>query len=210
MATRFAEDVIFQGVVTFAGGINTKLDRSQLRQETLAVYPIPLHEFRVWDAVQTVLPGTAANDDLAYVGNTFGTGSPTLQGVDAGGTTETQRARVQVALPPEYVAGESVTIRVSAAMNTTPSDTTATVDVEAYLIDRDGSLGSSGSDLVTTSAQSINSTTFADQDFALTTSSLSPGDLLDIRITTAVTDSGDAGVMFAEIGAVELLCDIRG
>lgn len=205
------DDLKVTGNVWLTGTLRTPLDRSEvLKQETLAVYPVPLHEFRVWDAVQTVLPGTAANDDLAYIGNTFGTGSPSLQGVDAGGTTETQRARVQVALPTEYVAGESVTIRVSAGMNTTVSDTTATVDVEAYLVDRESGLGASGSDLVVPAAQSCNSLTFADLDFTLTTANLSPGDLLDIRITTAVTDSGNAGVMFAEIGAVELLCDIRG
>ena len=50
---------------------------------------------------------------------------------------------------------------------------------------------------------------FADIDFTITPATLSPGDILDVRITVTADDDGDAGVMKACIGSVQLLCDVR-
>lgn len=190
-------------------GTQPTLARSRLVQESLAVYPVQWTTFRVWDAFATNLPGTSSADDLALVGGTFGTGVPSLESSDlkAAGAT-TLYARFTKALPAEYVAGETVQIRISGGMVTTVADTSATVDVEAYESDREGAVD--GSDLVTTSATTINSLTFGDDDFTVTATALAPGDVLDVRITVSVNDGASGTEVKARLGAVELLCDIKG
>ena len=181
--------------------------RSKLEQNILMSYPVNLVDLRVWDAMQTNLPGTSANDDLALIGGTFASASPTIQTSDMKTLTATRYARCLMALPAEYDNGESVQIRFHAGMKTAVSDTTATVDVEAYESDRAEGISA---DLGTTSAQDINSLTFADKDFALTSTSLVSGDILDVRIAVAVNDAAGGTAVIAVLGSVELLCDIKG
>jgi len=207
MPTQFNDAVTITGSLAVPGGIATKFDRAQLNQEPFVPHAVPFDRFRVHDAMQTNLPGTAAADDLAVIAATFGADAPTLQTSDAKATTVTQRARCLFMIPAEYDDGETVSVRIAAAMNVTISDGTATVDVECYKADRQGSVGS---DLCTTAAQSINSLTFANKDFTITSATLAPGDVLDIRITVAVTDTATGTAVIGELGAVELLLDIRG
>lgn len=208
MATStFADNVTFQGSVTFTGSVVTKWDRAQLKQDDLAIFQIPLTDFRVHDAFHTNLPGTAASDDLALIGTAFGTSSPTIQTSDLKNTTGTQRARCLVRIPESYVTGETVKIRVYAGMNTTVASSSATVDVEAYEVDGTGGISS---DLCTTAATSINNLTNSAKDFDITASSLAAGDILDVRLTIAITDSATATAVIGEIGYVALLADIKG
>jgi hypothetical protein len=163
----------------------------------------------VWDALATNLPGTSATDDLALTGGTFGTGTPSIQTSDlknAGATT--RYARCTVELPPEYVAGETVTIRLHAGMITTAASASATADLEVYLSNREFLVD--GSDLCATAAQSINNTTLADKDYTITATSLAPGDILDIRLAIAVSDTATATAVIGCVGSCELLLDIKG
>ena len=182
--------------------------RSKLAQTVLAEYPIELFLFRVWDAMQTNLPGTSAADALGLIGGTFGSASPLLQTYDvkAAGAV-TLRARVTIPVPIEYDAGETLTIRVRGGMTTTIADTSATVDIEAYRFDEDGGVSA---DLCTTAAQSINSLTKADKDFVVTPTTFNPGDQIDIRVTIAVTDAATVGTVKATLSKLALLCDVRG
>jgi hypothetical protein len=181
--------------------------RAKLLQEASASYVIPITEMRVWDARQTVLPGTAANDDMAIVTGAFGTDAPTLQGVDFGGTSTDEKCAFQFRLPPEYDAGETIIIRLACAMLTTVSDGTATVDVECHKCDGEGAVGS---DLCATAAQSINSLSNDTVQFTITPTGLTPGTLLDIRLSFAGSDVGNLGVMIPEISEVAVLLDIKG
>ncbi len=147
-------------------------------------------------------------DDLAFTSGAFGTGTPYITTGDVKNTTITRYCRFMVQLPPEYVAGETIELRFSAGMLTTVASSVATIDCEAYKSNRDTT--KTGSDLVSTAAQSINSLTFANKDFVVTSTSLSPGDWLDVRVTIAVTDSATATAVTAAIGAEELLLDIKG
>jgi hypothetical protein len=52
--------------------------------------------------------------------------------------------------------------------------------------------------------------TFADKNFEITATGLSPGDQLDIRITVAVVDAATGTAVEAALGAVELCLDIKG
>ena len=207
--TRLPGDLIVPGVSYQRGGIAPLLARSYLEQESLAVYPIPWTWWRVWDALQTNLPGTSATDDLALVGGTFATGSPSIQTSDLGGSgAVTRYARATIPLPAEYVAAETVVLRFSAGMVTTVADQSATLDVQAYLADREAGIGA---DICATAATTINSTTLADKSFTITATTLSPGDLLDVRIAVLVDDDGDGGAgITGIIGAAELLVDIKG
>jgi len=194
-------------VLAGRASITGTVARSNLVQQDLQPYPIDFTAFRVHDALHSVLPNTAANDDMALITGTPGTDAPTLQGVDFGGTTSDEKAAFLFALPPEYVAGETVTLRVRGAMLTTVSDGTATVDAEVWKLDEDGAVGS---DICATVAQSINSLTPANKDFTITPTGLEPGDVLMVRLSFAGTDAGDAGVMIPEISKVSLLLDIKG
>ncbi len=208
MAASFDGDLRVPGNILLGGQLLPSRPRSSLELESLAEYPIALTLFRVWDAIQTNIPGTPASDDLGITGGTWATHAPKLTTGDVKASSATRRARVQKALPPEYDAGQTVTIRLSAGMETTIADGSATVDVEIFVNGRDGTID--GSDLVSTSATTINTIGFTNKDFVLDATSLSPGDELDIRITVATVDSSTMTAVIASIGAVELLADIRG
>jgi hypothetical protein len=188
-------------------GVQAPVFRSELQQEDLAEYAIPLMSCRVHDAMATLLPGTAANDDMALITGTPGTDAPTLQGVDFGGATSDEKCAFEFPLPPEYVAGQSITARVRGGMVTSIADNACTVDVEAWKEDGNGAVGS---DLCTTSAQSINSLTPANKDFVITPTGLAAGDVLVVRVSFAGVDAGNLAVMIPEIQKLAMLLDIKG
>jgi hypothetical protein len=201
-------DVQIQGNLTVTG-TKPLIARSGLIQDAEAEHDIPFESWRVFDAYQTVLPGTSTGDDLGLYGGTFGTATPAVKTYDlknAGATNV--RARFRVQLPPWYDTGETVKIRFNAGMETTVASASATVDVEAYKTAGDGLV--SGSDLVTTSATTINSLTLANKDFLLTSTALAPGDWLDCRVTIAINDSATATAVIGKIGKASLLLDIKG
>lgn len=208
--TSLPGDLIVAGNIRLNGTLSPPVSKGNiLALAELQSFPVPLTDFRVWDAMHTPLSGTPATDDLALIGGTFGTSTPSLRSEDlkALGATN-KRARVLVQLPWEYIAGESVSIRVRAGMITTVAGTSSTVDVEAYKLQGDPD-DAIGSDLVSTAATTMNSLVFTDIDFALTPSALSPGDILDVRLTIAVNDGASATAVIAAITSVKLLCDVR-
>lgn len=209
MATDTARlpNVVIEGNL-IVGGTMPLTARSSLIQDAIQRYPIPWTDWRVWDAVATNLPGTAASDDLALIGGTFGTGTPAIQTGDLKNAGSTSRyARCQIALPAEYDTAETVVIRAHAGMVTTVASSAATIDFEVY---RSNSEAGLGSDLCTTAATTINSLTYADKDFTISAATLSRGDVLDIRMTILVNDSGTGTAVIGSVGAIELLCDIKG
>lgn len=205
----FPGDLIVVGDIRVNGSITpAKAKSALLALAELQAFPVPLTDFRVWDAMATVLPSAGASDDLGLVGGTFGTATPSLRTQDCKTLTNSNRARVLIQLPWDYVAGESVTIRFKAGMITTVSGTTATIDCEAYKLQEDPD-DAIGSDLVSTAATTINSLVFSNIDFVVTPTSLSPGDILDVRVTTAIVDGATATAVIAGITSVKLLCDVR-
>ncbi len=188
----------------------TGIERADMVQESLTPFDLPPETWRVHDNMDALLPDPpAGSDDLGIVSGTYGTGVPSIQTSDlkAAGAT-TQYARRMVQLPHNYVAGETVTIRLRCKMVTTVSDTSATVDVQCYKSDNEGAV--SGSDLCTTAATTINSLTGADKDFTITPTALSPGDWLDVRIAIAINDAATVTAVKGMIGRIQLLCDTKG
>jgi hypothetical protein len=206
-ATIFPESVIIQGDL-IVNGSKPAYARTELTQEDNARFKIQPTDWRVWDAMATNLPGTSATDDLALVGGTFATGSPSIQTSDlkAAGST-TRYARCTFQLPHNYVAGQTVTLRARAGMLTTVADVAATIDFQVYRSNDEAGIGS---DLCATSATTINSLTLANKDFTITPASLLPGDTLDIRMAVLVNDAATATAVIGIVGGVEVLLDVKG
>jgi hypothetical protein len=209
MGTTRVEDLVVSGSITVGTtGISAQTRDTILSQDTNMRFPIPLTDFRVWDAFQTNLPGTAATDDLALIGGTFGTAPPMIQAGDLKAAGATSRyARVQVVVPECYDAAETLTFILSGGMKTTVADTTCTVDIECYKLDK---ISGISADLCATSAQTINSLVFADKTFTITATTLSPGDVLDVRVTIACNDAATGSAVTPTIAAFDLVCDIKG
>jgi hypothetical protein len=203
------DDLRVTGTLTVKeNGVSAQTRASILKQEALAVFPVNFMDLRVWDAIQTNLPGTAATDDLALIGTTFGSTAPRVTAGDCKALGATTRyARFMVEIPECYETGETITLSLSAGMVTTVASASCTVDVECYELDK---LGGIGSDLCATAAQSINSLTFASKSFAITATTLSPGDVLDVRIAIAVNDAATGTAVTPTIASIDLLCDIKG
>jgi len=181
---------------------------TKLAQNPLQKFPVPLVLGRVWDAIATLLPSAGANDDLGLVAGTFATDSVLLSAGDVKSLgAVTRYARFPVVVPANYQDGETIQIRVRAAVETTVADTSCTVDCSTYKGDGSGAVGS---DLVTTAAASINSLTPADVDFTIDASGVDPGDLLDLRVAIAANDAATGTSVTPVIYSVTLLCDTRG
>lgn len=194
--------------LTITGGGLTGLLSSDLPQSTSQKIALPISGWRVSDNFQTVLPNPSATTILGVYTGVYGTGTPYIATSDlhtAGATT--RRARILALLPPEYVTGGGVSIAFSAGMLTTISDTTATIIAEAYKTSRDTL--KMGSNLVITSATSINSLTFGSKEFICTPDSLAAGDTLDIRMSITVNDGGTGTAVVAAVANAELWLTIR-
>ena len=178
-------------------------DRSYLVQENLVACPVPLSSLVVWDAPGTHLPAAAAADDLGLVHAGINA-AEIVKGVDAGATTETQYGRFDYVVPPEYVAGQSITIRINASMEVV-ADTSAVIDVECYR------QAAPTVDICATAQQNMNSATPANFDFVLTVTSVVVGDVLKIRIKTVAVDAGDAAPLInAQIHSLTPKLDVKG
>ena len=203
-------DALISGDLRLSGSVTPLKDRDDvLALAELQVYAIPMSVWRVHDDYHSFLPNAGAADDLGLIGGTFGTDAPSLQTSDFGanGGAEDFEARAEVALPAEYVAGQTVKIRVHAGMLTAIADAACTVDVEVYSSDKDAT---ASGDLCETpaAANNMNSLVFDDIDFVITSGSLSPGDILDVKLKVTANDAATA-VTVGCIGAVQLLCDVR-
>lgn len=209
MATDLIQnDLKISGNLTVGGSRLPAFARSEFALESNSVYIVPWEAFRKYAAYDTNLPGTSSGSDLALVGGTFASNTPSIQTSDlkAAGST-TRYARYTFKLPPEYQAAEAVSVRCHAGMLTHIADTAATLNVEAYRSDRERGLGSN---LYAGAAVTINSLTLADKTFVLTASTLNPGDWLDIRLTVLVNDAANVTAVIGCISEVAMLLGIRG
>lgn len=200
---RFAEAFVSDDTVKS----NAEIARTKLDLDELAAYPYPLENLRVWDAYATVLPGTSSGDDLGLYGGTFTSGSQLVRSYDIKGLTTTLYARGRFIVPIEYQAGETITVRFHCGMVTTVAGTSCTIDLQAYIVDGEGGIGS---DLCATAAQSMNSLTYADKDFTITPNSVTPGDVFDFRIAINSVDAVNSTAVIAAIGSIDWLMDVRG
>jgi hypothetical protein len=213
MGVEFLDDggMRIPGKLFHSNQFNPPLATDQLVQRNLQEYVIDLTSCRVHDAYQTNLPGTPLTDDLGLVGGTLGTAAPSLQTEDhqdAGATLN--YARFQVSLPPEYVAGETVLLRFKAGMITNVADTDATLDIACYLNDEDNSVSADLASAATADNMNTLIASVVTIDFTITPTNLSPGSVLDVRVSTSVNDAATGAEVKGCITKISLLCDTRG
>ena len=182
------------------------ITRAKMAQVAGAVFPIPLASLRVWNTWQP-LPAAATADDLGAIAGTWATDVPHVESSDSGATSVTQYLGFEFTLPDDYDEAETLTLRIPAKMRVV-ADTTATVDVSAYL--SDGNAAVSGGDLIATAATTINSADWGNKDFTITATSRAPGDRIVFRVVVAIVDGATAtDHVTAWLGDIEILADIR-
>lgn len=185
-----------------------EISRSKMALESKK-FPVDLATLRIWDsASNAVLPNTAGTDDLGLILGTIATNGHSVRTSDAKATTVTQKAALVFSLPPEYEAGGTISLVSYAGMLTTVSDGTATIDKSVYL--KDPADATHGSDLVTTSATTINSTTLAAKSFTVTPTSLVNGDELTALLTIAITDAATGTAVIGMLTQLYWLIEVRG
>lgn len=195
---------------SFSGTVlktNAEIESTQLKQRSNAEVSIPLHNCRQWDALATNLPAAATSDDLGFVTGTAGTNFPRITAGDVKATSSARKLGFLVGVPENFEEGQSLAIRIRGAVETTVADTSCTVDMQVYSSDGDGT---SSSDLVTTSATTINSLTPVNVDFNIDTSGLVQGQLLYGVATITYVDAATATAVIPAIYGITLLADLRG
>lgn len=187
---------------------NAAIEPTQLAQRPLQAFPVPLTSARVWDAMHTNLPGTPAADDLGLITGTPGTDAPMISTGDVKALGATSRKLAfELPIPANYEDGQTIQVVVRSAMETTISDGTATIDLEAWKPDGAGAVGS---DLVTTAALTTNSLTPSDKTFTLDASALTKGEKLICVLTMAVNDAATGTAVTGAVYSIDLKCDTRG
>lgn len=210
--TRIISDTILripQGIFT-SEDLSARADilHTQLKQRATQEESVLFTDCRIWDAMQTLLPGTSSSDDLGFTTGTPGTNAPyiTTGDVKALGAISRKLA-FELRVPDNYEAGETFQVRMRAGMLTTIADVTATIDLNVYKPDGAGAVGS---DLCSTAAQSMNSLTASDKDFTVTAGALNPGEKLICVATIATNDAATATAVIANIYSISRRCDTRG
>ncbi len=175
-----------------------QLIRSNAFTETSQKYRLQFGLARNPDGSAVVV--AAAAGLFGIVSGGFGVGGTKFQGEAASGNTKTSRLKYTFTLPQNYVAASSITLKVAQRV-TVIANTTANIDAEAYKSNDNGGVGS---DQVTTTAQTNNTTGWVTHSFTITGTSFSPGDEVDLYLSAVVDDSGGANSSKSEVGGVYL------
>lgn len=209
-----AETTIIAGNLDVGGDLRFRglrlpsIPRTELIQDNLAVFPINLASLRKIGTPAENPPGTGSSSYAAIASGTFGTSAPYLTSGDVKNSVTSRAVETVVQLPPSYVAGQTVKIRLAVGMLDRVATVYARITVRAYKVERNTT--PVGSDLSPGTTQSINSTTFSDVDDTLTTTTLSPGDYIHLEITIECSDGSAASACTPCIAAIDLVCDVQG
>ena len=204
------ESYEFKGDVNLQNAKSLNLAADQIGKEAIGrldeePIAIPFTRLRIWDNLAAGLPATPATDDIGIVHGTYGTDAPVLQTANGGTGGITAYARLLLECGTDWIEGETLKIRARAIMDTAVADTSCYLDMEGFVPDTDGSVGS---DICATSQQDMNSLTRANYDFEFTTTNMTHGEQIDIRISIAITDAA-TGTVIGEISDLRLLRDVR-
>lgn len=130
----------------------------------------------------TSAPVSANGFNLARTAANEGAGWTVFNSQDYNNTSGGGKVQFQYTMPATYPAAGAVAVTFAAAV-TAAFTVSAAADCQAYI-------ANAGSDLVTTAAQSCNSTSYADFTFVLTTTNLAPGTLLTFFPGFVLDDTG--------------------
>jgi hypothetical protein len=145
--------------------------------------------------------GTATHDGGGATPHTptIDTNAIVLRGTAADSNTATDISYFEMNLPPEYVAGEDVIVTAYAELvGTGTVGATKTIDFSVY---RQSTAGAVGADICATAAQALADANAA-KAFTVTGTTLSPGDKLILKMTTAVQETVGDNTLLAQINAI--------
>ncbi len=192
--------------VTGAGG--NDLARSKNLQEDATIYRIPLQNCR--SNTGLVLDATGGDTLFSIVNGGFGVGTLTLKGEEAISEIETTTLCFEIAVPPEYVAGEIIDVVVEVKVDESGAGNavTETVEIEAYEL---ANAGTVGGNLVAGGAQDLSGggDGFQQKTFIVSPAGVAPGDKLMIYLQTVVEEDNGTAI-FAVIGNIDTGLDIKG
>lgn len=191
--------------------IEAPVERDLLGRDAGAIYRLDLDGWRATDNAQAKLGASAGTPSGAFgitVG-THGSAAPKIVGEAASGNSKTNKMRRQFTLPPEYVAGTDLVLRVKCQETVGAATVSTSIDAEIFQVAAEAGLVGSPTDLVDTSLIDVTETT-ANKDFAVEGSDLEPGDEIDIELTGVTNDTGGSVGTVLEIYDTQLLLTIAG
>ena len=157
----------------------------------MTVTPLPLVNMKTVAGLQMTGSASSTNWGLVYTPATgnYLTGTATSSG------STSNVASYDIVLPANYIAGTNITLKVACYYtNSSSTASVHTMAAAAYL--NDPVLGTQGSTLIATSAQTCPITTATAQTFTITGTSLVPGSYLTLTFSAAVTNGGGASTEF--------------
>ncbi len=169
-------------------------------------FVIPMAALRATGTLQQL--GNTAGTPTGAMGITagsHGSASPLAVTESASGASVTNLARFELVVPPEYIDGDPITVRVR-CRESAASTVGATINLEAHESDGGGGVGA---DICATDPQDID-TTFTDYDFTLTPTNVVAGDVIDCELTMVVNDTGGSVGAVGQIGKVTVLPGVIG
>jgi hypothetical protein len=185
---------------------DASIARSELVEDALQPYGITIEQIRSNAGASLTAAETAGTFDI-----TVGTNTIVANGEVTDNETEVSVAYFQFVLPPEYVAGGDVVIRMPAALIKTgsPTNNGSTLDIEVF---EQSDAGAVGADICATAAVTFAALdTWYNKDFTITATDLVAGDVLNVKITSSVVDSeAGAGTIILNLAPPKVLLDVKG
>jgi len=188
-------------LLTSAQSVAGQIGRTDLTEDVLQVYGIPVNQIMAADGAALAVSETAGDFFLS-----LGTNTIDLRGEESISETESSVGYIQFVLPPEYVAAGDVKIRFRCKIDGAGTDNSSTFDVEAY----EQADGAVGADICATAAESFAAkSTYYNKDFTITATGLVAGDILNIKFTAAVIESAGSALAFYS-DPPKMLLDVKG
>jgi hypothetical protein len=157
---------------------------SSLAASGLAAQQIPLTDAMTEPGVfLTATPGSGAFGISLTAGTSVG-----LTGESTSASSKTDTALFDFVVPQNYVAGQNLTLTLSAKQAGAGTVTVETLNANAYLV---ASGGTQGADLIGVSAKNLT-TANADYAFTIAGAGLVPGSHLQLKLVTVITTSTGA------------------
>lgn len=170
---------------------------SQVINDTNGLAPIRVNAFHWKNSDGSAVAAAASAGKFGYA-ITLGT-SLALVGEAANNNTKTDIAITEVVLPPNYIAGQDITVTVNGQYAGAGTLTVKTVAVAAYRTADDGTEAAS---LVATAAQNLTNAA-AETAFVVTGATLHPGDRLALKLTMVLTETA-ASATTGQVNSVRL------
>lgn len=165
-----------------------KMASGTINASGLQTRPLPLTQAR--NITGAALAAAAAANVFGY-SITLAT-SFALVTEAANSNTKTDAAMLEFVVPPEYIAGQNLTVTVNVGVVIGSGTlTTKTVAVNAY---RTVAAGTQAADICATTAITLTSNAATDYAFTITGTSLVPGDRIVLKVTVAITETAASNV----------------